>query len=307
MGSKKRENPYLDSWKETLKDKTKEELVEIIYHSEKYAPEFIEMVKEKLKKEYDTIIEGPKSTAIPDEAIKNGFLADNFASVVKVVIIFTVLGFFAFLCIWEAIESFSFSYFSSYYLAGGWWCFAALLTISAAAFYLLVKFGDSSPRKTERGFPIEELEQENQRGYLLKELSRIGCEYDSVDGDMGPIHFKYKGMAFVSDWDNMGDYSPQILRISIAETEKTWLNDFGEVSNLWNVFDKEDVSSNIIMICTMNDYGCELKVRCVQKIFFPIGTPYPLYIIGDNIKIVLNELSRVHSIVQRELNADIHI
>ena len=296
MGSKKRENPYLDSWRETLKDKTKEELVDIVNHSGKYAPEFVEMVKEKLKKEFDTIVEEPKDSYTPEQIKEIDHSTDKLVSDGKTAIVLLALGSFAFLCVFEAIDKFSNSFSLGDYLNGGWWAFLAFCSVAVIVIYLIIKLEDL--RKTERGFPVKELKQETRRGDFLGALSWIGCKYNYAEDDAGIIHFEYKGVAFVADLYNSPEYL-RIVNISVVGNEYADLNAFDEANKLWSTFGEEDICNSVLMICTMSERQCELKVSCVQKMFLPIdGRDLNL---ENHLKLVLNELIRVHSIVQDEL------
>lgn len=253
-------NCYKDSWEQTLSNKTKEELVDIIQHKEKYAPEFINMVEEKLEKEYGLKIVVP-APPIEDTTNKNhgGSGWDivkgigGFLSFSKWLVTCILVGFFAFLCAWQA--SVEFSWWRV--LDGYWWVLATFC--SASVLFFLIKgkveyYLNVKKNKSSQDALSSNMTQIGTRELFLETLKKIGCQYE-IDEENHQIRFLWQGGTFAAD---VADDYPFII---------IWYNFWGEYelhdieSRVKRVINDANITYNINVVYSINEAGSTFHVH----------------------------------------------
>lgn len=105
-------NPYMEDWKKTIQEKTKDELVSIMQHKTEYDSEYIEMVEQKLENDYGTkiVIEESPHKAFKEELSENQMIRKigGKLSIGILIIICSILGILVLFCVGRVRENYSY-------------------------------------------------------------------------------------------------------------------------------------------------------------------------------------------------------
>lgn len=292
-------NVYKDSWEETLRNKTKEELVNMVQHKDKYAPEFIRMVETKLEKEFGVkAVESKLSEENPSSEKRGGSewelikAMGGFLSLSKWLVVCILLGIFAFLSGWQAGEEFS----AWKPLDGYWWSFATLCSVSILFFLIKGKVESYLKAKKSR-ISLNSLSsnpaQIGTRDLFLETLTKIGCQYEIEEGEDGDIHFGFQGEYFTVRANNECAYV-QIWDLHWGHVE---LYDIDELARLKKAINESNLRNSVTAVYTVDEDGKKVDVHCRSVILF---VPEIQDLTGY-LRIELNEFFRSHETINVEM------
>lgn len=273
--SKKDSNPYSYEWKKTLQDKTKEELLVILQHEGEYDPEFIQMVRKRLEKDFGLVAVNniplqevqPKVKIDNWETIKglSGIFEQVMSTIVFIVVSF-LLGMFAFLCVCQAIDNFS----SWHILDGMWYLFFALFSGSILFFMIMWKVKRIRESKLETKNQGEISFDTNMKGAhdLLNEtLEQMGCQPEIGVG--GQMEFMFQGDYFTADADNDSPYAV----VWYTFWKECELNDIERLSKLKHTINDINTRFNINVIYSIDNVKNMLYVH--SKVYFLLISQIP--------------------------------
>ena len=293
-------NAFMDSWEQTLRDKTKDELVSIIQHKEKYAPKFISMVEEKLEKDYGLKIVVPappvENTTIEKqrgsewEVVKG---TGGFLSFSKWLIACILVGFFTFLCAWQA----SYEFYWWRVLNGYWWVFAALCSFYVLFFlikgeveyYLNVK--KNKKNNSSQNALLSSSTQIGARDLFLETLKKIGCQSE-IDEE-GKIRFMWQGGDFTAEADNDCPFIV-IWYVYWGEYE---LYDIDTISRVKRVINDANITNNINVLYSINEAGSTFNVHSKKHFLYISQIPN----IEEYLQSILGQFFQVRHRVESEL------
>lgn len=137
-------------------------------------------------------------------------------------------------------------------------------------------------------------QKKGTRSLLLGTLTKMGWQYDLVDGENGRIHFAYQGEHFLVDAED------DLSHIAIYDYawESVELYDIDEVARLRKAINEANWQNCVTTVFTINEAGKTMDVHSKQIVLFIQEIPD----LEGYLKMNLNEFFRAHRMVGSELS-----
>lgn len=136
-------------------------------------------------------------------------------------------------------------------------------------------------------------EKKGTRDLFLETLTKIGCQYETGEGENDDINFGYQGEYFVVRANNECRYV-QIYDTHWGHVE---LYDIDEFSRLKKAINESNLKNAVTAVYTINEAGSTVDVHCKSVILFTPEIPD----IENYLRTELQDYFRVHETVNWEM------
>ena len=136
-------------------------------------------------------------------------------------------------------------------------------------------------------------ETKGTRDLFLETLTKIGCQYETGDGEDADINFGYQGEYFVVRASN----NNRFIHIYDTHWGHVELYDIEEFSRLKKAINESNLKNSVTAVYTIDEAGSNVHVHCKSVILFTPEIPD----IADYLRLELSEYFRVHETVNMEM------
>ena len=136
-------------------------------------------------------------------------------------------------------------------------------------------------------------ETKGTRDLFLETLTKIGCQYETGDGEDADINFGYQGENFVVRASN----NNRFIHIYDTHWGHVELYDIEEFSRLKKAINESNLKNSVTAVYTIDEAGSNVHVHCKSVILFTPEIPD----IADYLRLELSEYFRVHETVNMEM------
>ena len=136
-------------------------------------------------------------------------------------------------------------------------------------------------------------ETKGTRDLFLETLTKIGCQYETGDGEDDDINFGYQGEYFVVRASN----NNRFIHIYDTHWGHVELYDIEEFSRLKKAINESNLKNSVTAVYTIDEAGSNVHVHCKSVILFTPEIPD----IADYLRLELSEYFRVHETVNMEM------
>ena len=136
-------------------------------------------------------------------------------------------------------------------------------------------------------------ETKGTRDLFLETLTKIGCQYETGDGEDADINFGYQGEYFVVRASN----NNRFIHIYDTHWGHVELYNIDEFSRLKKAINESNIKNSVTAVYTIDEAGSNVHVHCKSVILFTPEIPD----IADYLRLELSEYFRVHETVNMEM------
>lgn len=136
-------------------------------------------------------------------------------------------------------------------------------------------------------------ETKGTRDLFLETLTKIGCQYETGDGEDDDINFGYQGEYFVVRASN----NNRFIHIYDTHWGHVELYNIDEFSRLKKAINESNIKNSVTAVYTIDEAGSNVHVHCKSVILFTPEIPD----IADYLRLELSEYFRVHETVNMEM------
>ena len=136
-------------------------------------------------------------------------------------------------------------------------------------------------------------ETKGTRDLFLETLTKIGCQYETGDGEDADINFGYQGEYFVVRASN----NNRFIHIYDTHWGHVELYNIDEFSRLKKAINESNLKNSVTAVYTIDEAGSNVHVHCKSVILFTPEIPD----IADYLRLELSEYFRVHETVNMEM------
>ena len=136
-------------------------------------------------------------------------------------------------------------------------------------------------------------ETKGTRDLFLETLTKIGCQYETGDGEDADINFGYQGEFFVVRASNNNCF----IHIYDTHWGHVELYNIDEFSRLKKAINESNIKNSVTAVYTIDEAGSNVHVHCKSVILFTPEIPD----IADYLRLELSEYFRVHETVNMEM------
>lgn len=136
-------------------------------------------------------------------------------------------------------------------------------------------------------------ETKGTRDLFLETLTKIGCQYETGDGEDDDINFGYQGEYFVVRASN----NNRFIHIYDTHWGHVELYNIDEFSRLKKAINESNLKNSVTAVYTIDEAGSNVHVHCKSVILFTPEIPD----IADYLRLELSEYFRVHETVNMEM------
>ena len=136
-------------------------------------------------------------------------------------------------------------------------------------------------------------ETKGTRDLFLETLTKIGCQYETGDGEDADINFGYQGEYFVVRASN----NNRFIHIYDTHWGHVELYNIDEFSRLKKAINESNIKNSVTAVYTIDEAGSNVHVHCKSVILFTPKIPD----IADYLRLELSEYFRVHETINMEM------
>ena len=136
-------------------------------------------------------------------------------------------------------------------------------------------------------------ETKGTRDLFLETLTKIGCQYETGDGEDADINFGYQGEYFVVRASN----NNRFIHIYDTHWGHVELYNIDEFSRLKKAINESNIKNSVTAVYTIDEAGSNVHVHCKSVILFTPEIPD----IADYLRLELSEYFRVHETINMEM------